>query len=78
MELNAIETQFDELSSLKTNVNQLNDEITKIKKDNNIFNKNLLTLNEQNIETNKSIRLNFILIAGLYIAFFVTIIIIKN
>ena len=78
MELNAIETQFDELSSLKTNVNQLNDEITKIKKDNNIFNKNLLTLNEQNIETNKSIRLNFILIAGLYIAFFVTIIIIKK
>ena len=77
MELIAIESQF-ELSSLKTNVNQLNDEITKIKKDNDIFNKNLLTLNKQNIESNKSNRLNFILIAGLYIAFFVTIIIIKN
>lgn len=77
MELIAIESQL-ELSLLKTNVNQLNDEITKIKKDNDIFNKNLLTLNKQNIESNKSIRLNFILIVGLFIAFFVTIIIIKN
>jgi hypothetical protein len=73
MELIDIESQF-ELSSFKTTVNQLNDEITKIKKDNN----NVLTLNKQNIESNKSIRLNFILIVGLFIAFFVTIIITKK
>jgi len=77
MELIAIESQF-ELSSLKTNVNQLNDEITKIKKDNDIFNKNFLTLNKQNIESNKAICLNRILNVGLFIAFFVTIIIIKK
>jgi hypothetical protein len=36
MELIDIESQF-ELSSFKTTVNQLNDEITKIKKDNDIL-----------------------------------------
>ncbi len=77
MEIIAIETQF-ELSSLKTKVNQLNDEITKIKKDNDIFKKNFLTLNKQNIQSDKAICLNHILIMGVFIAFFVTIIIIKK
>ena len=77
MELIAIESQI-ELSSLKTNVNQLNDEITKMKKDNDILNNNFLTLNNQNIQTDKAICLNHILIVGLFIAFFVTIIIKKQ